>query len=123
MQNARTLLLTLTEELKIALEQQNTSVQREAVFPNAPNKIKVAIGMRRTGKNVFLFQQIRTLMSEGIPLSRILYINFEDDRLLPLNQKEFVALLDTFYSLYPENMSNLVIYFWMKYKMLKNGLW
>jgi uncharacterized protein len=33
-------------------------VPREAQFPAAPNKIKVAIGMRRAGKTYFLYQQI-----------------------------------------------------------------
>ena len=33
----------------------------------------------------------------------ILYINFEDDRLLPLNEQKLAKLVDAFYSLYPEN--------------------
>jgi predicted AAA+ superfamily ATPase len=33
----------------------------------------------------------------------MLYINFEDDRLLPMDQKSLAALLDAFYTLYPDN--------------------
>src|SRR5205807_1805498 len=33
----------------------------------------------------------------------ILYINFEDDRLLPLHHQKLAKLVDAFYSLYPEN--------------------
>ena len=58
-------------------------VSRETQFPHAPNKIKVAIGMRRSGKTYFLYQQILKMLSDGIHKTAILYINFEDDRLLP----------------------------------------
>ena len=76
---------------------------REARFPDAPNKIKVAMGMRRSGKTYFLYQHILNLLNNDLPLSRILYINFEDDRLLPLNRNKLANLIEAFYSLYPEN--------------------
>ncbi len=78
-------------------------VVRDAQFPDAPSKIKVAIGMRRSGKTYFLYQQILKMMSEGISKTEILYINFEDDRLVPLNEQKLAKLVDSFYSLYPEN--------------------
>ncbi len=79
------------------------SVVRDLTFPIVDNKIKVAVGMRRTGKTIFIYQTIRQLLADGIPLSRILYINFEDDRLLPLNSQKLGKLVDAFYTLFPEN--------------------
>lgn len=87
------------EKLKIL----KSSVLRQAQFPEAPNKIKVAIGMRRAGKTYFLFQYIQKLLNEGVPRSTILYVNFEDDRLIPLNQAKLASLVESFYSLFPEN--------------------
>ncbi len=78
-------------------------IPREERFFDAPNKIKVAIGMRRTGKTYFLYQKILLLLKEGINLSQILYINFEDDRLQPLNGKKLANLIESFYTIYPEN--------------------
>jgi predicted AAA+ superfamily ATPase len=78
-------------------------VVREAQFPDAPSKIKVVIGMRRTGKTYFLFQQILKLLDSGVSKTTILYINFEDDRLIPLNEQKLAQWVDAFYSLYPEN--------------------
>jgi predicted AAA+ superfamily ATPase len=49
-------------------------ITREAQFPDAPNKIKVAMGMRRSGKTYFLYQHIFRLLNNSLPLSRILYI-------------------------------------------------
>ncbi len=43
------------------------------------------------------------LLQNGIAKEQILYINFEDDRLLPCSQTKLVAMLDGFYSLYPQN--------------------
>ncbi len=78
-------------------------VLRNAQFLEAPHKIKVAIGMRRSGKTYFLYQKVVELIKEGVHFSSILYINFEDDRLLPLEEKKLAQLVDAFYALYPEN--------------------
>jgi len=78
-------------------------IPRDAQFPHAPTKIKVAIGMRRVGKTYFLYQQILNMLEHGVPRNAILYINFEDDRLAPLNEHRLAQLVDAFYALYPEN--------------------
>ena len=78
-------------------------VRRDAKFPQAPGKIKVAIGMRRAGKTYFLYQEVLRLLSAKIPIDSMLYINFEDDRLYPMNEKKLAQLVDAFYSMYPEN--------------------
>ncbi len=101
--NEQLLLQVLLGEFREKLNLLKGIVVRDAQFPNAPNKIKVAIGMRRVGKTYFLFQQILQLIKDGVSQTAILYLNFEDDRLLPLNEKRLANLVDSFYSLYPEN--------------------
>ncbi len=78
-------------------------VPREAAFAEAPNKIKVAIGMRRAGKTYFVYQHILHLIKEGIDKNQILYLNFEDDRLRAFDHGSIAMLVEAFYSLYPEN--------------------
>ena len=87
------------------LTEMRDMVTRTSSFKEVPSKISVFIGMRRTGKTVFLFQKIQELLQQGITLSQILYINFEDDRLQAQNNSMLVDLLDSFYRLYPENHS------------------
>jgi predicted AAA+ superfamily ATPase len=96
------LLQTLLVEFQDKMSRFTGGVARELKFPASINKIMVAIGMRRTGKTYFLFQLIQNLLKE-IPITRILYINFDDERLLPMGQKDFGQLIDAFYTLYPEN--------------------
>ncbi|EKD77228.1 MAG: hypothetical protein ACD_42C00429G0002 [uncultured bacterium] len=101
------LMQSLLEEFHDKLHAFQEGITREVTFPNAPNKIMVAIGMRRTGKTYFLFQTIKQLLENKIPLSRILYVNFEDDRLYPLTQDKLGKLIDAFYTIYPDNHDNL----------------
>ncbi len=94
---------TMQDEFRTALDLTKHSTPRAYQFPQAEQIIKVAIGMRRSGKTYFLFQTIRGLITEGIDLSHVLYINFEDDRLLPLDDKSMGQLIDTWYTLNPDN--------------------
>ncbi len=97
------LLITLIEEFYTKLEKTQNRIIRDYSFANIADKIKVAIGMRRSGKTYYLFQIMESLLVNGISKQQILYINFEDDRLLPCDQPKLAKLLDAFYSLYPQN--------------------
>lgn len=101
--NEQTVLILLLEEFHTKLTSLPALVPRSAIFPAVENKIKVAIGMRRTGKTYFIFQKIRQLIQEKVSLTQILYLNLEDDRLLPLTRDKLAKLLEGFYSVYPEN--------------------
>lgn len=105
------LLPTLIEELRDTLARTQHLLPRQAHFPESEDMAKVAIGMRRAGKTYFIFQKIHELLNAGLPLSQILYINFEDERLMPMDQKEMGMLLDDFYTLHPENHQKTVYLF------------
>lgn len=97
------ILQTLQEEFHAALASTEGCVPRLNRFPEAKTLIKVAVGMRRSGKTYFLFQTIRALLSDKVALDRVLYLNFEDDRILPIDHKAMGRMIDTWYTLYPEN--------------------
>lgn len=95
---------------KLATVEENTT--RKVTFPELINKINVAIGMRRTGKSIFLLQTIHSLMqTENLPLECFLYLDFEDDRLLPCSQAQLRDYLEGFYQKYPENHHRLCYLF------------
>ena len=52
------------------------------------------VGIRRTGKSYMMYQQIHKLMNDGIPLSQIIYVNFEDERLLEIGVDDLNTLLE-----------------------------
>tara|TARA_B110000459_G_scaffold118274_1_gene130451 strand:+ start:1123 stop:2373 length:1251 start_codon:yes stop_codon:yes gene_type:complete len=105
------LLTTLREESFYAIEKASSSVNRDIRFPQTDGLVKVAIGMRRAGKTYSLFQVINALISRGIPKEQILFIDFEDDRLVPMSMKEMGELLDSFYTIYPENHTKKCYFF------------
>ena len=95
-------------------------VIRDAKFPKADDKIKVAMGMRRSGKTYFLYQQILKMINDGVDKTAILYINFEDDRLLPLNVAKLAELVDSFYSFYPQNHDRKCYLFFDEIQNIEN---
>lgn len=98
------LVKTLHAEFQIRLSDIGQQwITRSVNLPEEPGKATVAIGMRRSGKTFTLLQKIKTLLESQVPITRILYIDFEDDRLQPMDQKGLSELLDNFYSLFPDN--------------------
>lgn len=74
---------------------------RSAMLSPVGDMASVVIGMRRSGKTYLLFQEIHRLLSSGIDISHILYMNFEDDRLQPLSSDILNRTLETFYRITP----------------------
>ncbi|MGC9059750.1 MAG: ATP-binding protein [Thermoplasmata archaeon] len=68
------------------------------------------IGPRRAGKTYFLFNIINDLRNE-IDKTEVIYINLEDDRLLPLDPRDLDTLLRTYYEIYPENRKKKIYLF------------
>ena len=66
-----------------------------------PGKASVLTGMRRTGKTWLCFQQMHALLAKGIPRERMLYVNFEDDRLAGLQVSDLQWFTDRFYATNP----------------------
>ena len=76
---------------------------RRAALPHLPGKATAVIGMRRTGKTWFCFQRMEELLAQGVRSDQLLYLNFEDDRLLDFGVRDFQTVLDVFYSRFPNN--------------------
>lgn len=53
----------------------------------------VLVGLRRAGKSFLLFQRVQELLKEGISLEQIIYINFEDERLINFKLADFNSIL------------------------------
>lgn len=52
------------------------------------------VGIRRTGKSYMMYQQIHDLMNDGISSSQIVYVNFEDERLLEISVDDLNTILE-----------------------------
>ena len=54
----------------------------------------VLVGVRRAGKSFLLFQRMQELLSSGHTWNKMLYLNFEDDRLLGFDTLDFQTILE-----------------------------
>jgi predicted AAA+ superfamily ATPase len=72
------------------------------------------IGMRRSGKTWRLFQEMKRLAGEGLNPADILYINFDDNRLLAFKDsgaEMLDDLLETYFRLNPRGRRKQVYFF------------
>ncbi|MDD2979832.1 MAG: ATP-binding protein [Hespellia sp.] len=66
-------------------------INREYTFEKNGNYILT--GLRRAGKSTLLYKIARELVDAGVDWSQIIYINFEDERLLEFQLKDFNDIL------------------------------
>lgn len=94
---------TILEELIADFHERSLPAltRRHVELPWLPNKIDTVIGMRRSGKTWLLFQIISDLLSSEIPKESILYLNLEDERLLPMTASDLRQIPDIYYRRYP----------------------
>lgn len=76
-------------------------IRRDVSPPVDSSKIITLIGVRRCGKTSILFDMINTL-SAKVEKNKILYLNFEDER-LELATDELDLILSAYRELYPSN--------------------
>ena len=87
-----------------------TGVPRRVEIRPVSKKVTVCIGVRRSGKSIYMHQIIARLLKEGVSPENILYINFFDDRLHDLTAVGLNAVIEAYFSLYPEKKSTEKIY-------------
>lgn len=75
--------------------------KRTLKIPVDSGKIITLAGVRRSGKTYHLFNIMNRLKTQGVAAERILYINFEDER-LQLSSKELDLILQAYRELYPK---------------------
>lgn len=67
-------------------------VQRDFVMEEFANY--VLIGVRRAGKSFLLYQQIQRYLQQGITWDSMVYINFEDERLIGMTASDLNLILE-----------------------------
>lgn len=78
------------------------------------------LGPRRSGKTYYLYFLIKKLLKNGVKKERILYINFEDPKLINASLDDLVSFLDVFYEIFPQNKNQKVWLFFDEIQNVKN---
>ena len=75
------------------------------------NNATVVAGMRRTGKTYFTYQRMKELLDGGLPLERIVHVNFDDERLAGLKADDLHLLADIHAEMFPDAAQEKCYYF------------
>ena len=75
------------------------------------NSATVVMGMRRTGKTYVTYQRMRALVDAGVPLERIVHVNFDDDRLKGVRLEHLRLIGDIHAEMYPDAAKERCWYF------------
>ena len=86
-------------------------VPRDVEYVEKLRASTVVKGMRRTGKTFVTYERMKRLVADGIPLKRIVHINFEDERLSRLTVDDLHLIGEIHAELYPEFADGKVWYF------------
>jgi hypothetical protein len=85
---------------------------REKSLPMASGKIITIPGVRRCGKSSQMEAVANELIRQGIDRKMILWISFDDERLVRMTSDELNDLIDAYHEMYPDvEMSSVYIFF------------
>lgn len=99
---------------KIIIESQNLKVSltpRDLTLPIHIHKVVSLYGPRRCGKTYLFYQTIKQLLNKNVSPERILYINLEDERILPFHKDDWEVLMDAYFELYPDALNQKIYLF------------
>ncbi|MEM4194760.1 MAG: ATP-binding protein [Candidatus Anstonellales archaeon] len=85
-------------------------VERE-LRVDGSGRIVSIIGPRRAGKTFFMYQKMKELIHSGKKKSSILYLNFEDPRLIGVNFKDIKEIVKLHWQLYPDSTNEQLYIF------------
>ena len=84
---------------------------RDVDYLEKRNSATVVMGMRRTGKTYVTYQRMRALVDAGVPLERIVHVNFDDDRLKGVRLEHLRLIGDMHAEMYPDAAKERCWYF------------
>jgi hypothetical protein len=86
--------------------------QRENSLPIDSGKIVTIPGVRRCGKTSRMEAVVNTLLSRGIDRRQILWVSFDDERLVHMTSDELNLIVEAYRELYPDiDMATVYMFF------------
>lgn len=87
----------ILDQRRMYLDMDALIVHREYIFEEGVNDFLA--GIRGAGRSTLMYQRIHELLDHGVPAERILYVNFEDERLIEMTASDLNDLLEIGYEM------------------------
>ena len=84
-------------------------IRREVLATPLQQKARAVIGMRRAGKTSFLYQCLADRLAAGVERERLIYFNFEDERLAGMEASDLGLLTEEYYRKFPAFRGNCLV--------------
>ena len=86
--------------------------ERETKLPIQSGRIVTVTGIRRCGKSSLLGLAVNKLLQAGVPNKRILFVGFDDERLMDLKAENLDEILQSYREMYPtESLKDVYMFF------------
>ncbi len=79
--------------------------------PERGNLVNMIAGIRGCGKTYRLYQEMRALVAAGVDRRSILYLNFDDQRLMPFKTEMLDDVMTTYEALWPAALDGCYLFF------------
>lgn len=63
----------------------------------------VFVGVRQAGKSYLLYQRVQDMLSNGRDIKDMVYVNFDDERLIGMTANDFDLIIQAYYSMHDGN--------------------
>ena len=93
---------------------------RQAIVNIDLDLVTTITGPRRAGKTYFCFQLIQKILQQGISANNVLYINFEDNRLLGATAQDLDKLYETFLEISEVQQKQAIYLFFDEIQVVQN---
>ena len=94
-------------------------IERENPLPMDYKRIITIPGIRRCGKSSKMELVVNSLLEEGIPKENILWIGFDDERLLSMKMENLDSIIQSYRELFPQIELSKVYFFFDEIQLIE----
>lgn len=95
-------------------------IERDIKIPTEENKIITIPGIRRCGKTTMMELAVNQLLKDGGSKTRILWIGFDDERLVGMSTDELDDIISSYMEMFPEISINETYMFFDEIQLIKD---
>lgn len=87
-------------------------ITRDNPLPDDSGKIITVPGVRRCGKSSKMENVVNRLLADGVSRDRILWVGFDDERLVRMESEQLASIIEAYREMYPDiPMSEVYMFF------------
>ncbi|MCH5235581.1 MAG: ATP-binding protein [Muribaculaceae bacterium] len=94
-------------------------IEREIPLPIDYKRIITVPGVRRCGKSSKMELVVNSLLAQGTPKENILWIGFDDERLISMKREELDSIIQAYRELYPQIELSQVYFFFDEIQLIE----